>query len=63
MNLDALEIADALRAARGTTGTSERATNRNDGLLCAAAYLATRFAAKYPRFDRAEFMRACGVES
>ena len=61
---DYIALARALTAARANnrTGDANRALY-NNGIDNAAACIADALAADNPRFDRARFLAACGVQS
>lgn len=63
---DYIAIAAAFVAARADITTKEPDTSHRDmydGASLAAEYVADVMARDNPRFDRARFLKACGVQS
>ena len=55
---DYVAIADAILSAR-----NERETNAAQAITNVASYIADKLECDNPRFDRARFLAACGVQS
>lgn len=59
---DYIKLAAAMKEAMQETARSPRAIAWNDAVTYAAGRVADALASDNPRFDRARFLTACGVE-